>query len=145
MTTIISNTFVKEQLTRLVLLNCTVNAHCVQHLVFLYHQNCLLWKCTMKSFNIASCAFFIRLNSLLHFYSLNRCSIKCIYVTFNMVIQQQTVSQGKPMRHPAFYTLIRTHDACNSDLRVLMQPQVHIGMPQQIRQLTFKISEHLCP
>ena len=36
--------------------------------------------------------------------------IVCMYVLFNVVIQQQTAGQGKPTSHPVFYMLIRTHE-----------------------------------
>ena len=35
----------------------------------------------------------------------------CVYVLFNAVIQQQTASQAKPMKHPVLNMLIRTREA----------------------------------
>ena len=41
--------------------------------------------------------------------SLNVCV--CVRVLFNVVIQLQTASRGKPKKHPVVYMLIRTHEA----------------------------------
>ena len=51
------------------------------------------------------------INNLIEFN--RRCVF--VYVLFNVVIQLQTASQGKPTRHPVFYMLIRTHHIKHSD------------------------------